>query len=269
MNSPENTVAAGPGAGRGESVARADQGSVEAVDETPAGDELPLWGTELPLARTEDRQAPESADLPDLRAQLYEVAEAWKEAVPEGRSTAGDLRAVLEADVEALQVHWQHVAALPDASEAPAADGTGHVGTRSAAMAVNAALRAVDRHALALRAVPEWQQLRTVRDAVSWVWDTLAERAGESAGRLLDDRRVAEFLRNVSVRACETIARLSRLAADRLRPDRAALPSAEALLALGNAASAYGRSARRPGDLPTGEALLVLGGGPRPGEPWA
>ncbi|MFG2907684.1 hypothetical protein ACGF13_21795 [Kitasatospora sp. NPDC048286] len=207
-------------------------------------------------------------DLPDLRAQLCEVAEAWEEVAPEELDACDDLRAVLEADVEALQARWQHVAGLPDASEAVAAGPTGHSGARGAAVAVNAALREADRDDLALRGVPEWQQLRAVRDAVSRIWQTLVARAGEAAGRLLRDRRVAEFLRTMSIRACETIARLARLAADRLRGGRAAPASAEALLALGRAASAYGRSARQPGEPATAEALLVLGAGPREDPAW-
>ncbi|MGW3071486.1 hypothetical protein [Kitasatospora sp. NPDC001132] len=207
-------------------------------------------------------------DLPDLRAQLCEVAEAWEEVAPEELDACDDLRAVLEADVEALQARWQHVAGLPDASEAVAAGVSGHSGVRGAAVAVNAALRGADRDDLALRGVPEWQQLRAVRDAVSRVWQTLVARAREAAGRLLRDRRVAEFLRTMSIRACETIARLARLAADRLRGGRAVPACAEALLALGRAASAYGRSARQSGDPAAAEALLVLGAGPREDPAW-
>ncbi|MFJ7906501.1 hypothetical protein [Kitasatospora sp. NPDC096204] len=234
-------------------------------------DELPLWGGELiieqPTGRSTGRPAAEGADLPDLRAQLCELAEAWEEVAPEELDASDDLRAVLEADVEALQARWQHVAGLPDASEAVAAGLTGHSGARGGAAAVNAALREVDRDDLALRGVPEWQQLRAVRDAVARVWQTLVARAGEAAGRLLGDRRVAEFLRTMSIRACETITRLARLAADRLRGGRAP-ENAEALLALGRAASAYGRSARLSGEPAAAEALLVLGAGPREDPAW-
>lgn len=235
----------------------------DVVDAATTVDELRLWDGELsvdrPNARPSGGSAAAGADLPDLGARLDGVVRAWEETL----GTSDDLRAALEADVETLQARRQHVAGLPDASDAVAAGATGHSGVRSAAAAVNSALREADRHDLALRGVPEWQQLRAVRDAVSRVWQTLVARAGEAAGRLLGDRRVSGFLRDMSLRACETIARLAQLAADRLRRGRAATPGAEALLALGSAASGYGRSVRQSGGPSTVEALLVLGAGPR------
>ncbi|MFJ6617918.1 hypothetical protein ACIQOW_10165 [Kitasatospora sp. NPDC091335] len=240
-----------------------DDETADAAEEAMSMDELPLWVEEPAVGQPEGRPAAGAVDLPDLGAQLREVAQAWQETVPDGRGTADDLRAVLEADVEALHVRWENVASLPDGAEPTAAAAPGRADARSAATAVDAALRDADRHAESLTGVPEWQQVRIVRDAVSRLWHTLAERAGESAGRLLGDQRVSEFLRTVSVRACETIARLAQLAADRLRRDRVALPSAEALLALGAAAGVYSRSVRRSNGLPAAEALLVLGGGPR------
>ncbi|MFF2119320.1 hypothetical protein ACFVXH_18540 [Kitasatospora sp. NPDC058184] len=184
--------------------------------------------------------------LPDLRVQLREVMEAWKEIVPEGRSTADDLRVILEADVEALRVRWQQVAAT---SRGPAGRGVQGTTVQPAAghgaEAVNAALRDAERCGPDLRGLEEWRQLGAVREAVGRLWRTLALRAGEYAGRLFADHRVSEFLRNVSIHACETIARLAQRGSDRLRRGQIALPSAEALLVLGNAAGAYSLSARR------------------------
>ncbi|WP_157882046.1 hypothetical protein [Streptomyces rubellomurinus] len=221
-------------------------------------DELPLWVGEGAPEPAKARSEVADSGIPDLKAQLGDVAAAWREAVPAERGTADDLRAVLEADVQALQVRWQSVAALPYGGEAPV--GTrAHGAAQQQADAVNAALRGADRHAPALSGVPEWQQIRTVREAVDRLWRTLATRAGEHADRLFRDHRISDFLRQVSIRACETIARLAQLAADRLLRGRTALPSAEALLALGNAAGTYSTFARSHGSLPTAGALLALG----------
>ncbi|WP_158844696.1 hypothetical protein [Streptomyces sp. NRRL WC-3742] len=218
-------------------------------------DELPLWTEEGNSEPTTDRSATENTSLPDLKAQLGEVAAAWQEIVPAERGTAEDLRAVLEADVQALQVRWQSVAAAPRGGGVVVANGDAD----RRADAVNAALRDADRQAPALHGVPEWQELRAVRGEVGRLWRSLAAQAGEFAERLFRDRRVSEFLRNVSIRACETIASLAQSAADRLRRGRTALPSAEVLLALGNSANSYATSAWSHGRLPTAEALLASG----------
>ncbi|MFF2546646.1 hypothetical protein ACFVUY_29380 [Kitasatospora sp. NPDC058063] len=182
------------------------------------------------------------------------MLEAWKEIVPEGHGTVDDLRLALEADVEALQVRWRQVAAMPGVPARLVTERAAHPSARQGAEAVNAALRDADRCDPALRNLGEWQQLRAVREAVGRLWRTLAIRAGEFVGRLLADHRVSEFLRNVSIHTCETIARLAQLASDRLRRGQAALPSAETLLALGDAAGAYNMTARREDGAPAPEA---------------
>ncbi|MBO1414187.1 hypothetical protein [Streptomyces sp. FH025] len=208
-------------------------------------DELPLWAGQGTVEPEGARLPTDGAGLPDLKAQLREVVAAWKEIVPEGRSTADDLRLALEADVEALQVRWQLVAVAPGRRAGPVTErATVRPAAEQGAAAVNAAFRDADRCAATLHGVPEWQRLRAVRETVGHLWRTLAVGAGEYVGRLFADRRVSEFLRNVSIHACETIARLALLAADHLRRGQMALPSAETLLALGNAAGAYTMSAR-------------------------
>ncbi|MFI9186889.1 hypothetical protein ACIGXG_32245, partial [Streptomyces goshikiensis] len=74
---------------------------------------------------------------------------------------------------------------------------------------------------------------------------------------LLGDKRAGGFLRELSARACDKIAGLAQAAARKLRGEdgRAderggALPSAEALLRLGDAATAFSDSRRGPGGTP-------------------
>ncbi|MFF2615932.1 hypothetical protein [Kitasatospora sp. NPDC058046] len=218
-------------------------------------DQLPLWTEKGTAEPSGARLVTDEAGLPDLKAQLREVMEAWKEIVPAGRSTADDLRVILEADVEALRVRWQQVAMPSDGSAGRDEQGvSGWPAAGWGAEAVNAALRDAERCDPDLRGLEEWRQLGAVREAVGRLWRSLALSAGEYAGRLFADHRVSEFLRNVSIHACETIARLAQLASDRLRRGQTALPSAEALLVLGDAAGAYSRSARRQDGAPAAGA---------------
>ncbi|MEU9321912.1 hypothetical protein [Streptomyces sp. NPDC048295] len=123
-------------------------------------------------------------------------------------------------------------------------------GRRQAAATVNTALQEADRHAPALKDLPEWQQLQTVRGAAAHLWDVIKEEAGPYLEQLADDVRVQWFWRTVSVRSCETIAHWAQAGADRLRngATRPELPTAEALLKLSGAALAYGSPLReRPG----------------------
>jgi hypothetical protein len=125
------------------------------------------------------------------------------------------------------------------------------------AAAVNTALGEADAHAPALQDLPEWQRIQTVRGAVGHLFRVIRERAGEHFGRLMGDGRVADFVRRVSLRACERIAGWAQAGADRLRAldergtdRREELPSAEALLRLGGAASAYRGPRRGDGGTP-------------------
>ncbi|PVC80376.1 hypothetical protein DBP19_36605 [Streptomyces sp. CS090A] len=133
---------------------------------------------------------------------------------------------------------------------------------RGPADAVNTALRQADEYAPALQDLSEWQRIQTVRGAFGNLMNVIKTRAGEHFDRLMADRRVSDFVRRASIRVCEKIAGWAQAGADRLRRGehgterRGALPSAEALLRLGDAALAY-RSARPGGNTPP---PLVSGG---------
>ncbi|MFF2073405.1 hypothetical protein ACFVXG_01465 [Kitasatospora sp. NPDC058162] len=254
----EDAVAAGlVGSGAGD--VSGTQEIVAAGLRATQPDELPLW-EEQGIGPSEPGEAADRAGLPDLKAQLREVVEAWREIVPDGSSSADDLRVALEADVQALQVRWQNIAATPAAPAVATVKGvTASATAGRSAEAVNAALRDADRSHPALRDLAEWREIRAVREAVGRLWGSLTTKAGESVHRLLADRRVSEFLRSASIHACERIAQLAQQGADFLRARQGSLPTAEALLALGETASAYGASARRQASLPTAEALLSSG----------
>lgn len=256
----EDAVAAGlVGSGAGD--VSGTQEIVAAGLRATQPDELPLW-EEQGIGPSEPGEAADRAGLPDLKAQLREVVEAWREIVPDGSSSADDLRVALEADVQALQVRWQNIAATPAApvvatAKAKAVTAPAAPGRR--AEAVNAALRDADRSHSALRDLAEWREIGAVREAVGRLWRSLTAKAGESVHRLLADRRVSEFLRSASIHACERIAQLAQQGSDFLRGRQGSLPTAEALLALGETASAYSASARCQTSLPTAEALLSSG----------
>ncbi|MFD7454109.1 hypothetical protein [Kitasatospora sp. NPDC059827] len=259
----EDAAAAGL-AGNWLAGARADGGATvqqeaSTANFAPQPDELPLWD-QYSISSSEPVKTTDQAGLPDLKAQLREVVEAWTEIVPEGSHSADDLRAALEADVEALQVRWRHITTTPAAPEAAAATGvTGSSIAGRSAEAVNAALRAADRSHPALQGLREWREIRIVREAVARLWRNITTKAGEWAHRLLADHRVSEFLRNASIHACERIAQLAHQGADLLRRRQGALPTAATLLVLGETASAYSTSARSRTSLPTAVALLSSG----------
>ncbi|MFI6084729.1 hypothetical protein ACIBBB_27805 [Streptomyces sp. NPDC051217] len=113
-----------------------------------------------------------------------------------------------------------------------------------AADKVSSALEAADTHADTLSAFPEWQKIQTIRCAARHLWDTIRKRAGARWPALSSESRFKDFWKNVSVRVCEGIARQATRLADRLRGSRAALPSAEALVDLGDAALTYSEKAQ-------------------------
>ncbi|MGW2724127.1 DEAD/DEAH box helicase family protein [Streptomyces sp. NPDC001492] len=169
------------------------------------------------------------------------------------------------------------VTTAPAADPAPADGATNDVSGEASdtadpqqqAEAVNTALRQADTHAEDLKNLPEWQELQTVRGAFANLGRVLKERAGEFLGRLMADDRVQNFFRKASLKVCEKIAELAQKGADKLRrPDEQSsegardLPSAEALLRLGDAAFAY--SSPRPGP---GGTTPPAGSGPADGQP--
>ncbi|WP_272910410.1 DEAD/DEAH box helicase family protein [Streptomyces mexicanus] len=131
--------------------------------------------------------------------------------------------------------------------------------------AVNTALRRADAHVGALQEIPEWRQIQTVRGAWSHLWRVIRERAREHFDQLRGDGRVGDFFRKWSLRACERIGQWAQAGAERLlrdsdRPDaqRAHLPSAEALLRLGDAALSYSSQRGGRAEIPSGTSAATV-----------
>lgn len=267
---PENQDATDPAPATAAGAAERSQEQPPAAD---ASEELPLWtGPADTSEATEDRPV-------DVFADFTAIQEAWDELVPADKGTGADLFASVEDEllrIEALfaeavdkmtpatepqatpeavpAVAMQRTVPEPAAAQSPAEPGLAgkDQDPQQAASAVNAALREADAHAPALQGLPEWQKIQTVRGAVGHLVRVIRERAGEHFDRLMGDHRVGDFFRKISIRACEKIAEWAQAGADRLRRDerpgavqdgeqRPALPSAEALLKLEDAAIAYSR----------------------------
>ncbi|MFE7753217.1 hypothetical protein [Streptomyces sp. NPDC057428] len=246
----------------------------------PTGD-LPLFTGPAGVSEpTEDRPL-------DIVGEFEAVKDAWNERVPAEKGSGEDLYADVQADLASLhQMLAEAVAEAKSAPEAPpalpeqlapaaesapapapaaaaAAPSSGEQEAapedrdpQKAAGAVNEALRQADEHAPALQDLPEWQRLQTVRGAFGNLMRVMKERAGEHFGRLMEDGRVADFVRRASLKVCEKVAGWAQAGADRLRRDdergteqRGALPSADALLRLGDAALEY-RGPRGGGSTP-------------------
>ncbi|MGW6651205.1 DEAD/DEAH box helicase family protein [Streptomyces rubiginosohelvolus] len=218
----------------------------------------------------------------DLVSDFDPVKAAWDEHVPAENGSGEDLFADVQEELVVLQQLLRKAVAdvkpepeappVIPAQPAPAAEPAPVAAPPSveqepvpvpvdrdpqkAADAVNVALGEADVHAPALQDLPEWQDLQTVRGAFGNLVSVIKARAGEHLGKLMEDGRVADFLRRTSLRVCERVAGWAQAGADRLRRDgergqeqRAALPSADALLRLGDAALAY-RSPRGGGSTP-------------------
>ncbi|MEU9535867.1 SNF2-related protein [Streptomyces sp. NPDC048213] len=264
----ESKAAGEGGDGRAESTAESAEGLAE-----PPGD-LPLFtGPEDASEPAEDRPL-------DIIGEFEAVKEAWNDHVPAEKGSGDDLFADVQADLASLQQLLAEAvaeaksepevppAALTQPAAAaepvpPVASSAGEQEAapedrdpKKAAAAVNIALRQADEHAPALQDLPEWQRLQTVRGAFSNLVKVMWKRAGEHAGKLMEDSRVAGFLRRTSLWVCEKVASLAQRGANRLRQDdeqstqkRRDLPSADALLRLGGAALEY-RGPRGGGSTP-------------------
>ncbi|GGY71602.1 hypothetical protein GCM10010363_61250 [Streptomyces omiyaensis] len=238
-------------------------GQEAATVQAPQPAAAPLWGTdELPVSGyAEEAVLPDGAPaVPQAFVDaVAALLEAWDEQVPDG-VTAAELREEVRPDLAALQAFVTEAA-----GEAPAVAPAGPqpVQVRDEnreAAAVTKALQDADSHGDALQELPEWRQIQSVRRAMGHLLTVIKERAGEHFDRLLGDRRAAGFLKEVSVRVCEGIARVAQRAADKLRgdgPRRAGTGErrgAEALLRLGDAASAYSAPRGGRGTPPPAEA---------------
>ncbi|WUU86542.1 SNF2-related protein (plasmid) [Streptomyces cellulosae] len=268
---PDSPAAPGPdgAAEPGEEQAPADitqrEGRVErtgpAEPTPPAAPEpdadLPLW------TGPTEASVPETDRPLDVVADFAAVQEAWDEHVPADKGTGADLFTTVEDELQRLEALFAEAVAklTPPAEPQPAPAPTPAAEPEKAperdpqqsADAVNAALREADAHAPALQDLPEWQRIQSVRGAFGHLMHVMKERAGEHFGKLMADGRVGDFVRRVSIAACEKVAGWAQAAADKLRrPDergtdrREELPTAEALLRLGDAALEY-RGPRRAG----------------------
>ncbi|WP_030200641.1 hypothetical protein [Streptomyces sp. NRRL S-87] len=248
-------------------------------EEAEGAEHAPLWGTdELPVSvyaakeeGQEERPDPESAreSDPDLHDSFQEFLAAWDDTVANGGTggTSADLHDEVREDLVTLQGLIAEAASdvpAADADASPAApEPTPERDEHQAAAAVNESLREADTLSNLLQDLPEWQKIQTVRGAMGHLLTVVKRRAGEQFDRLLGDERASGFLRELSAKACDRIAGLAQAAARRLRGDGAraderggALPSAEALLRLGDAATAY--TAPRPGSRRTPPAGRVV-----------
>ena len=233
--------------------------------------DLPLW------TGPAETSGPEEGRPLDVVAEFAAVQEAWDEHVPAEKGTGADLFATVEDELQRLEALFaEAVAKLNPPTEAapapaPATEAQQPAPAAPAAAApaepekapdrdpqqsadgVNAALREADTHAHALQDLPEWQRIQSVRGAFGHLMHVMKERAGEHFDKLMADGRVSDFVRRVSIKVCDKVAGWAQAAADKLRDsgDLGAerggeLPSAEALLRLGDAALDY-RGPRRAG----------------------
>ncbi|MFD5589331.1 DEAD/DEAH box helicase family protein [Streptomyces sp. NPDC127063] len=241
--------------------------STETASEAPAG-ELPLWTG--PAASSEQTERAPG----DIVADFAAVLKAWEESVPADKGTSEALFTDVQAELEQLRSLLTEAVSTsatvaPQATPAtthptpvapPASPGSPEKAQESRdpqqeAAAVNVALQQADAHAPSLSDLPEWQRIQTVRGAFGNLMRVIKERAGEHVGRLMTDERVSDFVRRVSLRVCEKVAEWAQAGADRLRrsieqqaAERQELPSAEALLRLGDAALTYTHRQRGHGE---------------------
>ena len=200
--------------------------SVPGPAQSPTAQALLNLGNAVPLARVNQEAA---GEVPGMGAALQ-------------RATA-------------TQDRVSAAATRPDADKEP---GVVSGGARSGADTVNQALRQADRHTETLRNLPEWQQIQTIRGAVRHLWNVIKEKAGPHWGKLIGDGRVQDFFRTVTAKTLTGIGRLAQAGAERLqnnardRTGRDALPAAQALLDLGDAAFTHNNRNRR-GGTPTAE----------------
>ncbi|WP_406511009.1 hypothetical protein [Streptomyces sp. NBC_00212] len=268
--------AAEPGEEQGPADITQREGRVERSG-LAAEPELPLW------TGPAETSGPEEDRPVDVVADFAAVQEAWDEHVPSEKGTGADLFATLEGELQRLKALFADAVdelnppaeaqPAPEAAPAPPAATAGSEpaaapapaapaepekaeATRDpqqSAAAVNTALREADAHAPTLQDLPEWQRIQSVRGAFGHLMHVMKERAGEHFGKLMADGRVSDFVRRVSIAACEKVAGWAQAAADKLRGSddrgtdrREELPSAEALLRLRDAALEY-RGPRRAG----------------------
>ncbi|MFF2572694.1 SNF2-related protein [Streptomyces sp. NPDC058084] len=236
----------------------------------PEGEEeaasAPLWGTdEVPVVayaagEGDHEQGAAAADADDVLANFQGFREAWDDAVTSG-VTSTELFDDVRADLTTLQSLFTEAVngpPVPEADVPPAGPDTAPERDEPReAEAVNATLREADARAESLQELPEWQKIQTVRGAMGHLLTTIRKRAGDQFDKLLGDKRASGFLRELSARACDKIAELAQAAARKLRGENGRaderggpLPSAEVLLRLGDATTAFSAPRRGSGGTP-------------------
>ncbi|MGY1548261.1 DUF6884 domain-containing protein [Streptomyces sp. MN6] len=216
--------------------------------------ELLLWsGADTPpadTAVTELQAGPLNVD-----AEFQAVLEAWETHVPPVNGTAQDLVADLDTALATLQRAFAEAVTPVVPVAAPAAtDQDAAAPNESAEVAaipsvpqqaadVNTTLQRADAHATALKDLPEWQRIQTVRGAFGHLVRVMKERAGEHFEQLMGDGRVGDFFRKVSIAVCDKIAGWAQAAADRLRRrdegKGLVAPAVDALRCVADAATGY------------------------------
>ncbi|MEU8529539.1 hypothetical protein AB0C77_28715 [Streptomyces sp. NPDC048629] len=238
-------------------------------------DDLPVWGLDGGDAPEALVAVPEAEVEPDLLASFQDVRAAWDDIIPADQGTSDELFDEVQGELVTLQNLLRE--ALAEASDAPATEAppapvapllppesvepSADRDHGQEAAAVNEALRHADAHANQLEDLPEWQKIQTVRGAVGHLVSVLKARAGEHFDRLRSDERVSGFFRELGAKAFDKVAGWANAAADRLRRtgdetrgNDGDLPSAEALLRLGDAASTYSAPRGRRGGPPPSPA---------------
>ncbi|MFI1568472.1 SNF2-related protein [Streptomyces sp. NPDC020490] len=175
------------------------------------------------------------------------VAEAWADIVPPEHGTVEDLLEAVDAPLRELEEQWQRAVPAERADRAqqaaPASDDQDDAAPprRRDPEPVNEALRQADEHSAALQNFPEWQRLQTVRGATAHLWNVLREKAGAYFEQLRNDIRVQGFWRTISIRTTAVLATGAQALADLAARGRRGgdLPTAQALLGLGDAALTY------------------------------
>ncbi|MFJ8078747.1 hypothetical protein ACIQ7Q_33645 [Streptomyces sp. NPDC096176] len=219
-----------------EEAARASRPDPAASPGQPHDDVFPWWiGFE----------SADPIEPSDLDAAGAELREAFDDHVPDDQAMADEMwesvKPFLDFPTPEDAKEWRAAESAPPVDQPDGAEPTHPVPDRQeAAEALNEAIAGAERHE-DVRSLPEWQKLQTLRGAAGHVWNVLREKAGAYFEQLRDDVRVQGFMRALSVRACEAIARVAQAAADRLRAGATTqeLPSAEALLKVSKAALTY------------------------------
>ncbi|MCK2145299.1 hypothetical protein MWG58_31230 (plasmid) [Streptomyces sp. WAC00276] len=214
-----------------------------APDATRAGTDLRV--EPKPTRPADSEPAPSQARATAFEAAWKGVEEAWRGTVaPQGPPET------VQARLTALR---SCVAEAP-APLSPPSPARQAEGSWEQAMDTAAATPGVTD-------TPEWSGADKIRQALSDLFDALREAAGEAWERLRT--RMSEGWRGLTATALEGVAGFAQRGADRLRGIGKDLPTAQALLDLGETALRY--SVPPPSDPPPAPRSAPEAAGPAPG----